>query len=289
MVNLFVITLLMLSSTIQAAPAKPQVVIEKLEKQNLFDLLIFPARVETNTHGVILSEVAGVIDTLDANFGDKVKKGQLLAKIRNLDPVYRYRPVEVRSTIDGVLSVSNVTRGTHVGVGQELFQVVDPNDIKITIEAASQDLGLLSVGDSGQLTLRGFDQKPVVVVMGISPIVQSATGTARVELSLKEPTKINLPIGAIGRVEIQANSSEGMIVANDAIFYRGQKAFARVTNFEGIVDIKEVTLGRKRSDKVEILDGLSPGELLVLRSSGFLREGSEVVITNPPTQDQATE
>jgi HlyD family secretion protein len=283
MFKLLALAIILFLPALEAAPVKPQVVIEKLEKQNLFDLLIFPARIETNTHGVILSEVAGVIDTLDANFGDKVKKGQLLAKIRNLDPVYRYRPVEVRSTIDGVLSASNVTRGTHVSIGQELFQVVDPTDFKITIEAASQDLSLLSVGDVGKLSLRGFDHKPEVRVIGISPIVNSATGTARVELALKDEDKKQiLPIGAIGRVEIQTNSNEGMVVMNDAVFYRGQKSYARITSAEGIVEIKEVALGRKRSDKVEILEGLQEGELLVLRSSGFLREGSEVTITNPP-------
>jgi HlyD family secretion protein len=288
MIKTILLVLLVFKPLVHAAPMKPQVVIEKLEKKNLFDLLIYPARIETNTHGVILSEVAGVIDTLDANFGDKVKKGQLLARIRNLDPVYRYRPVEVRSTIDGVLSARNVTRGTHVGIGQELFQVVDPTDFKITIEVASQDLGLLSIDDKGQLTLRGFQERPEVQVIGISPLVNSATGTARVELSLVEGS-IPLPIGAIGRVEIQTNSKEGMIVLNDAIFYRGQKAFARVVDAGGVVSIHEVSLGRKRSDKVEILDGLNEGQLLVVRSSGFVRDGSEVIITNPPASVDSVE
>ncbi|MFD1332998.1 efflux RND transporter periplasmic adaptor subunit, partial [Methylopila musalis] len=60
---------------------------------------------------------------------------------------------------------------------------------------------------------------------------------------------------------------------------------------DGVVTELSVTLGVSDANGVEITDGVAPGEALVARAGGFLRDGDRVIAVapgdGPRTQKQA--
>lgn len=263
-----------------ANQAAPRVVIQEMLEQEIYDLLVYPAQVVPNSLGVVLAESPGVVDRLDVRLGDKVVKNQVVGQIRQLDPVYRYRPVEIRTMMSGIVSDLYITKGTQVNLGERLFLVTNPNDVKINMEVATRDIEALNTGLEGVFSVRGALEPTSVVIRGVSPMINPATGTATAELELS--VERELPLGAIGRVEMRSNKKLGFMILQDAIFYRGEKAFVRVVKDDLTIESRPVKIGRKREGNVEILEGIALGDLVVLRSSGFLRDGHKVEVTNLP-------
>jgi len=269
--------------TIIGAETLPTVLIEAIEKKEVFDLLVYPVRIEPRILATVLTETSGVVEELKVRIGDTVKKNQMIAKVRHLDPVYGGRSVEVKATINGVVSQVYMTEGAQVQVGERVLVLTEPNDAKIMMMVSAQDLPKLIVGQKAMLSVRGVIENHEVEIRGLSPLVDFATGTAPVELISTNP-EVPLPLGAIGRVELRTQMKEGFLVARDSLFYRGEASFVRLASPEGMVSVKPVTTGRKRGGKIEILSGLNEGDWLILRSSKFLKEGAQVTISNPPAQ-----
>jgi multidrug efflux pump subunit AcrA (membrane-fusion protein) len=268
----------------RAAAAPPQVVIQKMAQEDVYDLFIYPVQIVANSLGAVLAESSGVVEELQVRIGDKVKKDQVIARIRQLDPVFRYRPLEVRATMSGIVSDLFVTQGTHVPQGERLFLITNPTDIRVNMQIATRDLNSIHVGLEGTMTIRGSDVEIPVRVRGISPLVDQATGTSTAELEVLDHDA-QVPLGTIGRVEMRANKTSGHMLTQDALSYRGRQAYVRIAGADSTIESRQVTLGRKRSGRVEILEGLSDGELVVLRSSGFIRDGQAVSVSNPPAEE----
>lgn len=257
----------------------PQVVVQKIEPVEVFDRLVYPGRVEAKRGGPILAENAGVIEKLKVQLGDRVKKGDVIASVKQLDPVYNYRAVEVRSTIDGLVTAVNVNLGAHVSVGDTLVEVIDPSMLRVRAEVSARDLPLLEVGMLGELSLRGREQTERVKIEAVSPIINRVTGTATLDFVFVDE-QAAIPVGSIGRLEVRANEQEGFLIPAEALFYRGDKAFIRKAGAENKVEVTELKTGRKKNNLIEVLDGVSAGDEVILRSSSYLREGAEVQVTN---------
>lgn len=276
------------TAPVLSADTLPTVLIEAIEKKEVYDLLVYPVRIEPRILATVLTETSGVVEDLKVRIGDIVKRNQTIAKIRHLDPVYGGRSVEVKATIDGVVSQVYTTEGAQVQIGERVLVLTEPSDAKIMMMVSAQDLPKLVVGQKASLSVRGVIENHEVEIRGLSPLVDFATGTAPVELISTQP-EVLLPLGAIGRVELRTQMKKGFLVARDSLFYRGDDSFVRLASPEGLVTVKPVTTGRKRGGKIEILTGLSEGDWLILRSSKFLKEGAQVTITNPPVESQESQ
>lgn len=64
--------------------------------------------------------------------------------------------------------------------------------------------------------------------------------------------------------------------------YIGKSPHVRLIENQKTVKKIEVELGPKRRGMIEILSGLKKGDLVVERSSGFIKDGDEVEVKNLP-------
>lgn len=258
--------------------ASVTVFIEVMGEKEVYDSYHYPAKIIPKVHSNILSESQGVVDKLNFQLGQEVKKDQVVAKVRHTDPVYQYRPVELRAPVSGVVSRVYVTEGSTVSLGETLISITDPKQAKILIEVAGNDLSSLKVGLEGNFFLREIDQNYKVKIIGMSPLVDAATGTASAELEIVGDE--NIPLGTIGRVTFRTNLHKGILISHDAIIYKGRDTYVHLVEADNKIKTTPVKLGMKRSGMIEILEGLSVGEKLVIRSSKHVKTGDEVIIAN---------
>jgi multidrug efflux pump subunit AcrA (membrane-fusion protein) len=279
-IALIAIVYFSLPSIVIAKSKKTKTVFTKvMAKSTIFDTFSYPVRVVPKINASILSESQGVVIKIKSRLGEKVKKGTVLAVIKHQDPVYKYRPVKVKSPINGIISRVHITEGSLVPKGQKLLTVTDPNKMQVLFEVTSMDLNAIDEGLPGTMKLKGNPKEYRVRVRGVSPFVNPATGTAEAEVEFV--TEENLPklLGALGRVSFKSNIHAGYIVKDDALVYQGRETFLRK-----IVDSKvkrfKVDLGEKRRGEVEILKGITKGDEVIVRSSGFLIDGEKVEVKN---------
>jgi HlyD family secretion protein len=170
--------------------------------------------------------------------------------------------LKVRAGVEGVLQEVPVEVGQQVTTGTILAKVAQPNKLKAELkipetQAKDVQIGLLASVDTRNGMIPGHVER-------IDPAV--INGTVTVDVKLEGP----LPLGA--RPDL---SVEGTIEIENLkdVIYVGRPAFGQPNSTVGIFKLDEegngasrvqVKLGRSSVNTVEIVDGLKPGDRVVL-------------------------
>jgi len=256
-----------------------------VKAQEIFDEYSYPARIYAHKQSIVLSDIEGRIEKLLVVLGQKVEKGNALAILKHTDPVYQYKNVKMLAPISGYITKINYSEGMKLARGDKLAEVADLSELKATIEVPVGETKFIKVGQKGEFTfssnLQGKDVKAVVgTVVGISPIIDWATGTATAEIAIDKSLghKIALPApGSYGLYHIRSNLHQAIQIPLQAVGYKGQKAMIGVVVGSKYLR-KEISLGDKRDEMVEITSGIKDGEVVVTRASGYVADQEEVEI-----------
>jgi multidrug efflux pump subunit AcrA (membrane-fusion protein) len=260
--------------TAAAATSKaPMVMTEVLTAKTLFDIILYPARVDAGSQAAVLSDTDGLISTIKTSLGRFVKKGDVLFTVENPDPVYRYAPISVIAPVSGVISFLDANVGNRIEKGRKLAIIADISDVKITLEATTSDLGQFKVGQLGDFTV---DNKKVTLkISAISPVVDPATGTATVELAAKKADRL-IP-GMLGRVEFRVRERTGIQVSDSAFVYKGTDPYLRTVE-SNIAHWRKINAGSSTGGFTEILSGVKAGDVIISRATAYIGDGDKVEI-----------
>lgn len=262
-------------------PKAPIVFTDTVRSGVLFDVLTYPARLIPTINATLLADVEGIVQKVLTPLGRPVKRGQKLIILANTDPVYDYAPLTVTAPVRGVVSGIEVSEGSRVIKGQKLATITDPTQVKITIEVSVGDLNAITPGLVGDLSVPGPDGSILVKVLGVSPFVDPATGSATAELTVVNKAKTApLPPGLVGKVSFKAREHLGIQVPESAITYRGPDAFLRTVE-DGKAKFQPVQLGQSRRGQIEVLKGVKEGASIILRANAFVADGESVSVQKP--------
>jgi RND family efflux transporter MFP subunit len=107
--------------------------------------------------------------------------------------------------------------------------------------------------------------------------IDAATRTMQVEVSLPNRDGALLP-GAYVQVLLPVPAGDGVSVPTNALMFRGDGMRVAAVDAAGKVKLVPVKVGRNYGPSVEVLDGLTGRERLVLNPSDSLAEGDVVTI-----------
>lgn len=178
--------------------------------------------------------------------------------------------LSVRSPISGRITEVDTQLGAYVQAGAELFNVADPGRIQIEAAIPAPEAQQLQPGDRAQveLPLGGIVEARV---RSITPSLDPQSRAATVVLQLGGAPG-GLRQGQAVRVRITPRTSEttGIILPEDAV----QQVEGRDVVFvqvKGGFQAVPVQVGQRSSGRVEILDGLQPGQNVVTRGAFILK------------------
>jgi multidrug efflux pump subunit AcrA (membrane-fusion protein) len=266
---------LLISHSIHAATGVPTVMVKPAKLQEVSQVLSYPAVVDAKVRATVLAEMDGVVRKIHANIGQKVRSGTRLFTMQQTDPVYQFAPVSTISPVTGLVSEMAVTEGTLVAKGQKLAAVTDPRTLKIMIEVAAADIALLQNEGGATLEVPALGAPLQLKLIGISPSVDYATGTATAELAPKPADVAKLRPGMVGKVTFKAGLHKGFMIPEDALVQTQNRTFVRVVE-DGKAKKVPVTVGARMRGQAEITQGLKEGTMVVERASGFVADGEEV-------------
>jgi HlyD family secretion protein len=170
--------------------------------------------------------------------------------------------LHVRAGIEGVLQVVPVEVGQHVIPGTNLARVADPRKLKAEIKIAETQAKDIAIGQKASIDTRNG------IVSGsvsrVDPSVQNGTVTVDVELPGILPGGTRPDLTVDGTVELE-NLKDILFVGRPA---RGQPE-TTVGLYKLVGDGSEavrvnVKLGRASVNSVEVLQGLSAGDTVIL-------------------------
>ena len=169
--------------------------------------------------------------------------------------------LKVKAGMEGVLQLVPVERGAQVAPGTNLARVADPTTLKAELRIAETQTKDIRIGQITEVDTRNGVVKGRV--SRIDP--RSEGGTVGVDIILEGA----LPSGARPDLSVDGTIQLERL---DNVIYVGRPAFGQENSTVGLFKLTpdgeahraNVKLGRSSVDKIEIIEGLQPGDQVIL-------------------------
>lgn len=197
-------------------------------------------------------------------------RAQLQLKARDLEDAV------IRAPFPGVVGTRHVNAGAYVRVGDPVVNLIDDGALEIEADVPSDRLAGLEPDTVVDVTLDDgttHEARVRALVPEENPMTRTRAvrftpefGETEKPLAVSQSLTLHLPIGSSRRVAT---------VHKDAVIQRPDGAMVYVVE-DGSAAVRPVRLGEAVGGRFEVLDGLSEGDLVVVRGNERLRPGQAV-------------
>jgi Cu/Ag efflux protein CusF len=154
--------------------------------------------------------------------------------------------------------------------GEVLYRISDLSSLWLLAEVFEQDLGAVRPGQSARITVNAYPGKTFTgKVAFFYPTVTPETRTGKVRIELPNTGGLLKP-AMYASVELAAGPArKAVTVPTSAVIDSGVRQVVLVQVGAGRFDPREVKLGARANEYVEVLEGVKEGESVVV-SANFL-------------------
>ena len=208
----------------------------------------------TSARSEIRGQFPGRIVAVTKKVGDRVRRGELLARIESSESLQVY---PVYSTASGVIAERNGNPGD-VTFDRALYVITDPAQTTVVFNIFPKDLGAIQPGMTVQVETMDGTAIAQVRLGDYLPDGNAEAGTALIRAALPNPSgRLRAGMALRGRVTINAVTVP-LAVRTQAIqrFRDFDVVFA---NYGEDYEVRMLRLGRKSPEWTEVLSGIKPG------------------------------
>lgn len=168
-----------------------------------------------------------------------------------------------------------VATGDHVAVGEALFRLVDTDPLELRVRVPERRMAGLVAGRPAAVRIASSSEPVRAGVTRVRPEVDPRTRTHDVEIEIPN-ADFRHAVGAFATAEIDVGEDTGvaLIPASALVTFAGVRKVFVVA--DGKAADRLVTVGRTIGDRVEIVQGLAPGEAFVAEPPPGLFAGTSV-------------
>lgn len=197
----------------------------------------------------------------------------------------------VRSPMSGIIKTTMVEQGSFASPGSKIATVVDINQLKMVVKVGESDIIKIQKGQQVEIATDVYDGVTFKGKVTLISVQADAGRKYEVEIELPNPKQTPLKAGMYGTVKITPSDNKkntALFVARKAIVGSVQAPLVFVVNANKEVMAKQVKIGEIVKDKVEILEGLEEGDLIVTSGQINLSDGKKVSIINQEILNKTT-
>jgi membrane fusion protein (multidrug efflux system) len=180
---------------------------------------------------------------------------------------------QIIAPFDGIAGLRQVSIGDYISSGEDLFNLESLNPIKVDFRIPERFLAAIHAGQAIEISVDAYSGHNFKgEVYAIDPKID-AEGRSIVIRARIPNEELLLRPGLFARVALILEvKPKALSVPEQAIVPRGQSQFVfRV--IEGKAKETEVRLGTRRGGQVEIIEGLSDGDVVVTAGQQKIRDG----------------
>lgn len=185
--------------------------------------------------------------------------------------------IPVRVPSDGVLVTSQVVAGEVVDASKALFTVSDPRRMWLILNVRQEDARYVRRGQTVWFRPDNINQDVTGQISWISPALDEQTRTMQVRVAIaNDDGSLQDKTFGAGRIVLREEPN-AIVVPRDAVQSTSDASFVfvRDKNYfdEGspkFFHVRQVRLGAKDGQYVELLAGVLPGEVIVTKGSNVL-------------------
>lgn len=227
------------------------------------------ANEETIAH--VMPRFPGVVKAVKKRLGDRVERGEVLAQVESNESLKVY---DVVSEIQGTVIHKDITLGEFVKDDKMIFTIADLATVWIDLSIFRQEFGLLRQGQQVELhTGVGHvtgEQHIQAKIDYISPFGSEGSQTMLARCVVPNPDGSLRP-GLFVDGEIITGEVDAPVAVNNSAIQTVENRMVVFVEEGDAFEAREVELGVKDNERVEITSGLLPGDRYVAANSFILK------------------
>ncbi|HBX45240.1 efflux RND transporter periplasmic adaptor subunit [Limibacterium fermenti] len=177
--------------------------------------------------------------------------------------------VEIKSTVNGIVTSKNVNQGDYINQGSVLFEIADLSRVWALFDAYETDLPFLKNGDKVAFTLQAIPGETFSgTVTFIDPMLDPATRTSKVRVETPNGgmrLKPGMYAGATVSAPLKQYNDE-IVIPKSAVLWTGKRSIVYIkqagTDTPAFL-LREIDLGPSLGDSYVVLSGLNDGDEIV--------------------------
>ena len=210
----------------------------------------------------------------------RAKRSQLDSRLAQVEQEIRAARImrnytRIAAPFSGVITAKSVEPGNLAAPGAPLITVECEGAYRLEAAVDESKLPFVRTGQKVEVALEALERRLPATVSEIVPAVDSASRAYTVKIDL--PALPNLRSGIFGRAWFSLGARKVVGVPAAAMMEHGQLQSVFVIE-DGVARNRVITTGRRRTDDVEVLSGLSEGEKVVSPMPAGLADGARVEV-----------
>lgn len=187
----------------------------------------------------------------------------------------------ITAPFGGVLGLRQVSAGEYLTPGQPIFSLSRIDPLYVDFSLPQTELALARPGTAVDIETDAFPGAHFPgSIIAIDPELDAAARAISVRAEIANRDR-SLKPGLFIEVSIDAGQiKDAVTIPEQALVARGDRVFVYAVE-DGRAQLRPVTTGYRESGKVQVVDGVRPGDVIVTDGQMKLRPDADVKIVEP--------
>jgi RND family efflux transporter MFP subunit len=197
----------------------------------------------------------------------------------NLDAVTeRLNDASVRAPISGVIGSRNVEPNTMLMQQMPPFTIVSAETVSVGVEVTEVIINQINAGDEVAVYIAAAGNAPFFgTVATVSPAANEMTSTFSVEISVNNADGLIRPGMFAEAFFVREEAKNVIVVPRASVIMADGRHIVYLAQGEHAIS-REVTTGIESGAYIQIINGLSAGEPLIVTGQNFLTDGVHILV-----------
>jgi membrane fusion protein (multidrug efflux system) len=210
---------------------------------------------------------------------DQARLSLVTAKSRLQQAKINIGDTNIKATINGIVNKKYIEPGSVLSAATPLFDIVNVTKLKLKVTVNESQVASLKLGNTVNATASVYpDQTFSGKITFIAPKADSSLNFP-VEIEITNNASNDLKAGMYGTAKFASSQQKQTLTVVPRNAFIGSVSSNQVFAVEnGVAKLKTVAAGRILGDEVEIVNGLSDGEMVIVTGQINLQDGTKVEI-----------
>jgi len=214
---------------------------------------------------------AGAVTSQQA---DKVKLRYQVALSQVKQAKHQLSYAKVVSPVSGVVVEKRMAQGDLAAVGMPILSIEDPSNLLVETYVSEQFVGQIHEGDKVDVEISSLNQSFHGTVRQVVQAADPVSHQFLVKIAL--PSVADIHPGMYAQAGFHTGVRKALLLPVAAIVSRAGLHGVYVMDDARIIHYRQIRLGQKKSEMIEVLTGLHAGEHIVWGAKPGLKTGMKV-------------